>query len=232
MDTRQITALEKRLGYQFAERRLLVLALTHSSFANEQASAQENNERLEFLGDAVLELSISEELFERYPDAPEGIMTTVRSQLVSEPALAELARELDVASALFLGKGEENQGGRQRDSVLSDALESIFGAMFLDSGYDITRECILHLYADKWPSSHRLGRERLRDFKSRLQERTQQLFKDRPIYYLLDSSGPEHAKVYQVRVDLPDGSQTEASDTSVKKAEQRAAKKALEGLKA
>lgn len=227
-----LRSVEKRLHYSFKDRELLLLALTHSSYANEHLHVEKHNERLEFLGDAVLELSISEELYQRYPEVPEGSLTSMRSQLVSEPALAVLGRQLDIAPALFLGKGEESQGGRDRDAVLCDVMEAIFGAIFLDSSYAEAKSCILRLYADKWPEAptdH--GHERLRDFKSRLQECTQQTFKERPVYYLEDSTGPEHAKIYHVRVELPNGEQATAADSSVKKAEQQAARKALEYLR-
>ena len=232
MDDSVLRLVQQRLQYTFRDQQLLLLALTHSSYANEHPHIQEHNERLEFLGDAVLELTISEELYQRYPEAPEGSLTSLRSKLVSEPALAALGRQLEIAPALFLGRGEESQGGRERDAILCDVMESIFGAIFLDSDYDRAKTCILELYVDKWPSAPSLGHERLRDFKSRLQECTQQLFKDRPVYHLVDSTGPEHAKVYHVRVDLPNGSQASAADSSVKKAEQQAARKALESLQA
>ena len=224
--------LEKRLHYSFRDRELLLLALTHSSYANEHIHIEEHNERLEFLGDAVLELSISEELYKRYTSVPEGSLTSMRSKLVSEPALAVLGRQLNIAPSLFLGKGEEYQGGRDRDAILCDVMEAIFGAIFLDSSYEEAKKCILKLYADKWPETPtNIGYERLRDFKSRLQECTQQIFKERPVYYLENSTGPEHAKTYQVRVQLPNGEQTTAAESSVKKAEQQAARKALEYLR-
>ena len=223
-----LEAMQDKLGYRFAEPELLKTALTHSSYANESDSDLEHNERLEFLGDAVLELCISEELYNRYPDVREGDLTSLRAKLVSEPTLADIARQILLQEFIFLGKGEEAQGGRERDAVLSDALESLFGAVFLDGGFQHSRRVILPLYRDLWPASIQ-GRRR-KDFKSRLQEATQQLFKDRPKYSLIDSSGPEHAKTYHVRLTLPDGRTIEASASSLKKAEQMAAQEALHCL--
>jgi ribonuclease-3 len=222
--------LEDHIGYTFTDSTLLHQAMTHSSYANEYDTSMAHNERLEFLGDAVLELSVSETLYARFPQAREGVLTSMRSKLVSEPALAQLARELRIGEFIFLGKGEERQGGRDRDAVLCDALESLFGAIFLDSDYPTTRGIILRLLEPFWPS--RLPRERKKDFKSRLQELTQKQFQARPTYALISSEGPEHAKVYTVELTLPDGSACRASSTSMKKAEQCAAEQALAVLKA
>jgi ribonuclease-3 len=224
----KITRLQEEIGYQFQEQGLLLQALTHSSYANETDSRADNNERLEFLGDAVLELCISEELFQRYPQAREGDLTRIRSRLVSEPTLAEMARGLRLQQQIFLGRGEESQGGRERDAVLCDALESVFGAVFLDSGYSRARQVILDLFRDHWPPTPNLPDKK--DYKSSLQELTQKLFKSRPVYTLQDSLGPEHAKTYYVRLDLPDGRVFQAQDSSLKKAEQAAACQALQEL--
>ncbi|MEF3696672.1 ribonuclease III [Desulfolutivibrio sp.] len=217
--------LQTDIGHDFSDHTLLETALTHSSHANESANPAEHNERLEFLGDAVLELCVSEELFSRFPQAPEGALTLLRSKLVSEPALAELARKCDLDRCIRLGKGEENQGGRQRDSLLSDALEAIFAAVFLDGGFDAARRSIRKIFSGMWPES--LVEPKSKDYKSRLQELTQKRYKARPVYSLADSRGPEHEKLFDVRLILPDGQEVTASGSSVKKAEQMAAKKAL-----
>ncbi|KUG27505.1 ribonuclease iii [hydrocarbon metagenome] len=217
--------LQNDIGHVFSDRSLLETALTHSSHANEAADPAEHNERLEFLGDAVLELCVSEELFSRFPKAPEGALTLMRSKLVSEPALAELARGCGLDRCLRLGKGEETQGGRNRASLLSDALEAVFAAVFLDGGFDAARRSIRTVFSGVWPET--LVEPKSKDYKSRLQELTQKRYKARPVYSLADSRGPEHEKMFEVRLTLPDGLEVTASGSSVKKAEQMAAKKAL-----
>jgi ribonuclease-3 len=227
-DLQQILSqAQAKINYKFKEPTLLSQALTHSSYANEYGL--ENNERLEFLGDAVLELSISREIFSRYPRATEGDMTRLRSNLVNEACLASVAREIDLGECLFLGKGEQVQGGGQRDSVLSDALEAIFSAVFLDGGYDCASKCIIRLFKNKWPEDISKTTPK-KDYKSKLQEETQKLFKKRPVYTLIDSYGPEHDKTYKVRVTLPGGETFDSEYGNVKRAEQMAAGKALEFL--
>ena len=230
MDTENILMdladLQDRIHYRFRQVKLLLHALTHSSYANEQQL--ESNERLEFLGDAVLELSISQELFHRFPDAAEGEMTRMRARLVNEPALAELARVLDLGRHVMLGKGESSQGGAQRNSVLSDTMEALFGAVFLEAGFEEAKKVILHVYRNSWPTTG--GTSRPKDNKTRLQEITQRDAKSRPTYRLERSTGPEHAKEYVVSVSLPTGEILEAQSTSVKKAEQMAAAEALKYL--
>lgn len=228
MSCSSIHDLQKKIGYTFTDQSLLQQALTHSSYANEFDTSLAHNERQEFLGDAVLELSVSEALYARFPQAREGILTNMRSKLVSEPTLARLARKLHLGQFLFLGKGEERQGGRERDAVLCDTLESLFGAIFLDSDYTTARHVICELFQPLWPA--RLPQERKKDFKSRLQELTQSLFQARPTYTLIGSQGPEHAKVYTVELKLPNGCTCRASSTSMKKAEQSAAELALQEL--
>lgn len=228
MEKNKITTVENKLGYTFNQPNLLVKALTHSSYANEVNQNVEHNERLEFLGDAVLELSVSEELFRRYPQAREGGLTNLRAKLVSEPSLAKLAKKLELQDYIFLGKGEENQGGRERSAILCDCLESILGAVFLDGGYDQAKDLIINLLKDLFPK--RIKNTKRKDYKSWLQEITQKRFKDRPIYKLEDSFGPEHSKIYLVQLSLPDGSTYQAQATSVKKAEQLAAKEAIQEI--
>ncbi|MGE4558471.1 MAG: ribonuclease III [Desulfovibrionaceae bacterium] len=228
MNQRQ-TSLEESIHYRFDQVKLLTQALTHSSHANEQGGgAFENNERLEFLGDAVLELVVSRELYERYPEAAEGNLTRIRSSLVKEAALAGVAREIRLDQHLLLGKGEEGQGGRNRDSLLADGLEALIGAIFLDGGFEPAMRVVLDLLQDRWPQN--LSVPRPRDYKSRLQELTQQLYKDRPVYSLLGASGPEHEKVFEVSVRLPTGETFIALETSLKRAEQGAAAQALHSL--
>ncbi|GFK93062.1 Ribonuclease 3 [Fundidesulfovibrio magnetotacticus] len=218
--------LQDAISYRFGQVKLLVTALTHSSYANEQGCV--HNERLEFLGDAVLELAVSEELFRRFPEAPEGALTKLRSKLVSMPALAELARSLHLDQAILLGKGEEGQGGRTRDSLLADAMEALLGAVFQDGGYEGAKSAVGAIFAPLWPED--VEQSRARDYKSRLQERTQRDMRTRPIYRLMGSSGPEHEKRFEVELALPDGRVIQAAGPSVKKAEQSAARMALQAL--
>jgi len=223
--TQNHDTLQKVISHRFSQVKHLETALTHSSFANEHEEAQQDNERLEFLGDAVLELGISEMLYERHPGAPEGELTRMRARLVSEPALAALARELGLDELLRLGRGEELQGGRTRDALLADAFEAVLGAVFLDGGYAAARAAVRAIYTDRLPAPGEP--RRAKDPKSRLQELTQKSFRERPVYALLCSSGPDHAKVFEVELALPDGTRLRASGPTVKKAEQDAATKAL-----
>ncbi len=223
-----LTRLQESIHYRFTQVKLLETALTHSSHANEQGGDMEHNERLEFLGDAVLELSVSERLFAMFPHAREGHLTRMRAKLVSKPALAVLAKELNLDSYLLLGKGEESQGGRDRDSLLSDAFEAVLGAVFLDGGYAEALRVVTLLLESRWPDEPEGGRSK--DYKSRLQELTQKRFKERPVYSLAGSKGPEHAKIFEVLLTLPDGRAVSAEGPSVKRAEQKAAGLALKQL--
>lgn len=217
--------LEALLHYAFRDKALLSTALTHSSWANENG-CDRHNERLEFLGDAVLEVNISQGLYERFPSEREGGMTRLRSRLVSEAKLAELARGLGLGNYLHLGKGEEAQGGRERAALLADAMEAVLGAVYLDGGHEEAARLVARLYDGQWPdpASARKGK----DYKTRLQEVTQARFRALPVYVPLASSGPEHAKLFEVRLELPDGQAFPASGGSLKRAEQEAARKALE----
>lgn len=223
--------LERRLGHEFRKPALLSLALTHTSFANEAGRRGMHNERLEFLGDAVLELCVSEQLYERFPAAREGELTRMRAHLVSTVALAPLARELGLDQALLLGRGEESQGGRNRDAILSDALEAVLAAVFCDGGFSAARAAVGRVFAGHWPESGGGEPEkRVKDAKSHLQEVAQARFRACPVYALVGSSGPEHAKIFRVSLTLPDGRRYEAESTSCKKAEHCAAALALHDL--
>ncbi|MFP4517441.1 MAG: ribonuclease III [Desulfovibrionales bacterium] len=218
------TDLQDLIKYKFAQVKLLTQALTHSSFANERQEG-EHNERLEFLGDAILDLYVSRELFFRFPDVDEGKLTRLRAGLVNAPTLAELARGLRLGDYLYLGKGEESQGGRERDSLLADSLEALIGAIYLDGGYEAAAGFMASLYQDMWPQKPEVPI--FKDYKTRLQEFMQKEYQDRPVYTLLESTGPEHAKVYRIRVDLPGEQFVTAESSSLKKAEQAAARKGL-----
>lgn len=216
------------INHEFSQVKFLETALTHSSYANERGTGCEHNERLEFLGDAVLELVISDEAYQRFPHVHEGQLTRVRSSLVKEKSLAELARSVELDRFVLLGRGEESQGGRERDSLLADTMEAVFGAVFLDAGFEAAQKVILAAFKDRWPEI--AEGPAAKDYKSRLQEATQQILKDRPTYVLSGSSGPEHEKVFEVTATLPDGRTFVAEGASLKKAEQTAAKLALETI--
>ena len=222
-----VLQLRNMLAYEPRQVKLFLQALTHSSYANEHGT--ESNERLEFLGDAVLELAVSHALFQRFPHAHEGHLTKMRSTLVSESALAEAARTFGLHEWILLGKGEEAQGGREKNSVVSDALEAFLGALYLDGGLTMACALVEHLFAQKWPSPPETFRPT--DFKSKLQEHTQHLWRERPTYALIESRGPEHAKEYRVAVQLPNGQCFEAWESSIRKAEQAAAALALGALR-
>lgn len=218
------------LGHVFARPELLDRALTHSSWANEYGAGPEHNERQEFLGDAVLELCVSWELYRRFPDAREGQLTRLRARLVSTASLAERARALGLDKRIKLGRGEESQGGRERDAVLSDALEAVLAAVYEDGGEAAAMAAVAALFAPCWPEAPQATV--IKDYKTRLQEAAQQRFGAAPLYTRLGSNGPEHAKIFEVGLRLPDGREFRATGTSCKKAEQTAARQALAALQA
>lgn len=220
--------LQRDIPYHFSQVKLLSTAMTHSSYANERQSDAPHNERLEFLGDAVLELCISDELFRRFPDAREGELTAMRSRLVNQDTLASLARRIGLDACIALGKGEESQGGRERNSLLSDAFEALLGAIYLDGGFAAVSGIVRGLFLEHWPV--RSGKSKGKDGKSRLQEATQRFFRERPVYTLVNSAGPEHEKLFTVRLELPDKTVFTAAGSSVKRAEQTAARMALKYL--
>lgn len=217
--------LQTALDYTFNNICLLDTALTHSSYINEN-TAEEHNERLEFLGDAILEIHISEELFKRFPHAREGVLTHFRSCMVNEKSLAELAKKINIPAFLKLGIGEENQGGRKRPALIADAFEAVLGAIYLDSNFETSKKVVLSLFKDKFPKQETIIQKK--SYKTLLQEFTQAHFKHTPEYELLAQSGPEHAKTFTVRYTSPQGFSVTASHSSIKKAEHEAAKLALE----
>jgi len=223
---RRFSELERKLDYHFKDISLLATALTHSSWANEHNA--QHNERLEFLGDAVLELTVSLEIYTRFPKEREGGMTRLRSRMVSEGKLAELARTLGLGELLFMGRGEEAQGGRDRPALIADAMEAVLGAVYLDGGHDAASALIHRLYKGRWPEE---GTEKKKkDYKTRLQEATQALLHSLPVYVPLSSTGPEHARTFCVQLDLSDGRSFMAEGPSLKRAEQEAARIALAAL--
>lgn len=215
--------LEERIGYRFRDRALLKQAMTHSSFTNEQKIRRtQNYERLEFLGDAVLELVSSEFLFKEHPEMSEGELTKKRASMVCEPSLAFCARDLELGRFMLLGKGEENTGGRGRDSIVSDAMEAVIGAIYLDGGMDKAKEFI-----NRFVLSDLEDKQLFYDSKSNLQEIIQGKLKREFKYELLEESGPEHDKKFRVSVDM-EGEVLGIGEGKTKKAaEQQAAYKAL-----
>ena len=224
---KKIEKLEYKIGYIFQNKELLVHALRHSSYANEKKMAKyECNERLEFLGDAVLELISSEFLFYGNPEMPEGQMTKLRASMVCEPALAYCARELGLGEYLLLGKGEDATGGRKRESVTSDALEALIGAIYLDGGFASAKEFILtHVLND-------LEHKRLfYDSKTILQEIVQGKLDKTIRYHLIGEEGPDHNKSFQVEVLIGDHVYGMGMGRTKKAAEQTAAYHAILRLK-
>lgn len=212
-----IRELEKKIGYQFQKKELLVQALTHSSFSNEQKiNKLANYERLEFLGDAVLELLSSQFFFENYPDMSEGEMTQKRSSMVCEPALAFCARDLSLGKYILLGKGEEATGGRERDSIISDVMEAVLGAIYLDGGFEQAR-----CFVQKYILSDLENKQLFYDSKTILQEQIQKSGKELS-YVIVDESGPEHNKVFTVEARL-DGKVVGTGQGRNKKAAQQKA---------
>jgi ribonuclease-3 len=189
-------ALESRLGIRFSDRDLLRTALTHRSFLNETADqSASDNERLEFLGDALVDFVAADLLYQRLPEAPEGIMTTLRSHLVREDTLAAYARELDLPSAVRVGRGEAASGGRDRPGMQCDAFEALIGAIYLDFGYATAERLLFGLFDRDLPT---VVAERGKDAKSRLQELTQSLWQLTPTYVTVGEEGPEHRKRFVV----------------------------------
>ena len=222
--------LEKKLGYAFRDPSLLQAALYHSSYANEHRAAHvASNERLEFLGDAVLGFVTAEHLYRTHPDLPEGDLTRIRAALVCEESLHEVAQSLDLGQYLCLGKGEEQGGGRRRPSILADATESVFAAVYLDGGIDAARELIHRVLLDK--EQEEQVEERRRDYKTELQELVQRKSDQVLRYELVESSGPDHAKRFTFRVTLNGAAVGEGTGRSKKEAEQSAAGAALAQLK-
>ncbi len=215
--------LEQRIGYEFRNPALLKQAMTHSSFTNEQRiRKQENYERLEFLGDAVLELVASEFLFQQHRDLPEGELTKMRASMVCEPALAFCARDLELGQFMLLGKGEENTGGRSRDSLTSDVMEAVIGAIYLDGGMERAKAFI-----DRFILSDLEDKQLFYDSKSNLQELIQGKLKKEYSYELLEVSGPEHDKVFHVSVQMEGEILGRGAGKTKKAAEQQAAYSAL-----
>ena len=217
------------MGYAFKNKALLENALQHSSYANEhRGSGMRSNERLEFLGDAVLGVVTADYLFRKHPDLPEGDLTRLRAALVCEDSLYEVAQSLELGRHLKLGRGEEQGGGRRRPSILADATESVFAAVYLDGGMEAASELIHRVLLDK--GREEAVEERRRDFKTELQELVQRKSGSTLGYRLVGSTGPDHAKVFEAAVLLNGEVFSTGTGHSKKEAEQAAAGAALEKL--
>lgn len=222
-----VEKLEQAIGYTFRNKELLIRAFTHSSFANEMHIAKQDcNERLEFLGDAVLEMVSSLFLYERYPNKREGELTKFRASLVCEPSLAKCAAELDLGSYLLLSHGEDMGGGRERDSITSDALEALIGAIYLDAGYE-EAAAFIHKFVLSDPEKRKL----FYDSKTVLQEMIQAQGKGALHYILTGEEGPAHNKKFYVQALLDETVVGEGSGRTKKAAEQMAAYEAIMKLK-
>ncbi len=219
--------LEAKLGYTFQDRRLLENALTHSSYANENHSPSGSNERLEFLGDSVLGMVTADFLYRKHPDLPEGELTRKRAALVREESLVEVADRLDLGAYLKLGRGEDHGGGRQRPSIRADAVEAVLAAVFLDGGLEEAKKIIQRFILDK-----EAEKAASQDYKTALQEQIQRESGQVLNYRLTGESGPDHAKVFSVAVELNGKTVGEGRGHSKKEAEQMAAKAAIEAIKA
>ena len=225
-----LSELEKKLSYNFRDITRLETALTHRSYANENPQlAVPDNERYEFLGDSVLGLCISDLLIKKYSEFTEGTLSKIRAAVVNEKPLAKLALRLDIGSCLLLGKGEEISGGRSKDSLLANALEAVIAAIYLDSGFSRTRAVLKKLMGsllndDSLHLQHHL------DYKTALQEFCQKAYKSAPVYRIIDSRGPDHAKIFQVEVIIADRVIQSGSGKSKKEAEKQAAQKAWQEL--
>lgn len=223
----KIKELQNGIGYEFKQEGLLRQALTHSSYANEKHMKKlSDNERLEFLGDAVLEIVSSEFLYKNYPDHPEGDLTKLRASMVCEPTLALCTRELNLGEYLFLGKGEDQTGGRKRKSILSDALEAVIGAIYLDGGFEQAK-----LFVQKFILADIEHKKLFYDSKTILQEVVQAQSEDILHYELISEEGPDHDKQFKVQALIGAKVIGEGIGHTKKAAEQEAAYQALLLLK-
>lgn len=218
-------SIEERLNYTFKSKTLLNVALSHPSLSSEIRPAPPDNQRLEYLGDAVLELVITTHLYDRFPEFQEGVLTKLRASVVSKPALAIAARTIDLGSALAMSNGESGSGGRDRDSNLADALEAILGAIYLDSGLESAKEVTLEVLSFQLGA---LNPQRAQgNSKGELQEILQQLASEAPVYKVVSEEGPPHNRTFVCEVTWKGKTLGQGSGSSKKSAEAKAAETAL-----
>jgi len=224
----RVVELERRLGYRFQSRGQVETALTHKSFANEHTPHLPHNERMEFLGDAVVSLVVGHLLMAGHPEWTEGELSKARSALVSATGLADLAQSLDLGQALRLGRGEEHTGGRTKPSILADGFEALTAAIYLDGGYEVVFDVLRRLFEPLLDDALRGIRER--DPKTHLQERIQAVYKRAPCYDLVSTQGPEHDLRFTVKLLVDDTPLSVGVGRTKKEAEQRAAATVLERI--
>jgi ribonuclease-3 len=221
--------VEEKLGITFKDPKLLKTALTHRSYLNEHRGMHlENNERLEFLGDAVLELIISSELFKKYPKKPEGELTAIRSALVRTESLAQESRLLGVGEHILMSKGEEVSGGKDKDFILANLYEAVLGAIYLDQGIEVCREFVKRTVLKKL--NRVIDQELFIDPKTRVQELIQAKYKVTPTYTLIKQRGPDHDRTFTVGLKVGKKLMTKGTGISKQKAEEDAARKCIEKL--
>ena len=224
MSSKDIEVLEDVLEYRFKDKKLLIEALTHKSFKQSY-----DNERLEFLGDAVLDLIVGEYLFFKFKDSDEGKLSKIRASLVNEDGFDKLARSIDLGDYIYLSNAEENNGGRDKPSLLSNAFEAVIGAIYLEAGLQTVKEIAIKLLEKNYKD---ISLDSLfRDFKTTLQELTQARFGLTPEYKVIASRGPDHKKEFEIAVIIEEKEYARAVGKSKKIAQQEAAKQALEQLK-
>ncbi len=227
----RLDELEKTIGYRFNDRKKLKMALTHSSYANERKNeGLSSNERLEFLGDSVLNIITSDHIYRNHPELPEGEMTKTRAVIVCESSLMKCAQKIKLGDYLYLGKGEENTGGRNRTSILSDAFEALIGAIYLDGGIDKAGQFILSAMED----IHRNIKSKnvFRDYKTQFQEIMQKQSEQQISYRIIDEKGPDHDKVFISELLVGNKPYGTGEGRTKKEAEQNAAKAAIESIMA
>lgn len=221
--------LESSIGYVFKDRTLLHNALRHSSYVNEKADQGSDNECLEYLGDAVLNLAIGHLLMKKYPDQKEGVLSKMRANLVNEVRLSEIARAMELGIFLMLGKGELITNGREKNSILADAFEAIVAAVYLDGGFEAAFSMIRAHFSELIKDAKPDDKTYIFDAKSKLQEIVQTMFRETPTYKVVDEIGPDHDKTFTVLLKFADVT-ADGSGKSKKTAEQEAARKALDIL--
>ena len=216
--------LEENLRYEFKNKKLLINALTHSSYANEARDGVSSNERLEFLGDSVLSIVVSEYIYKEFNNLPEGELTKLRASLVCEKSLCQFSRDLELGKYLRLGKGEDKGGGRERDSILADAFEAVLAAMYLDGGFNVAKNHVMRFIKNELKHT---DDEVFKDYKTALQEIIQKNPEESVTYILTKETGPDHDKVFEVEVRLNSNTIGKGIGKNKKQAEQSAAKEAL-----
>ena len=228
---RKLGRIEELLDYFFKDLSLLDMAMRHRSFVNEQKqSGLTDNERMEFLGDAVIQLAVTEILYDRFTDADEGKLSKFRSFLVTEQSLARVARSFELGTFIHLGRGEEQSGGRDKDSILANTCEALMGAVFIDGGYGNIQQVTRAIFSPLLENLE--DNDFSNDFKSRLQELCHEQFHMLPVYQVINSSGPDHDRTFEVEVEINGDLAARGSGKSKKEAEQQAARKALEAMAA